>query len=353
MSTKAIGALALRRTLEFTYAGLLVFVYVSSVSGQSEFSRELQRTKDLKSLQSLLDTPDPQNARLVILRIGDVFKTSSVPYLRGLWSGNAPDPSFENGHILYDPVVRLMLAHQLETYQPDKSYREYIIEHLDDRRHAVQASAVDALESINDPEAVSLAQRKAYSDNFLIAWAAVDVLMRQSRKESLSEPATSALQSILDDHQYPHTRLKQEIRGGQGSTVFSTPEKVSKQEPKENVESAWNADLFRQYLIREEFDKAIELILPLARGGNLDAANTVGELYLFVKPPNFDAAIEWFQYGMNRGDPAAMVSMANMYLTGRGVEKSREKAVELARLARDKGYREGEQLFDMLTKTSQ
>lgn len=315
---------------------------------QAEFYETLQNTTNLATLKAYLDTPDPQRARLVVLRIGDLLRKDATPYFLRLWTGNVANERFENEKVLSNPMVKLMLASFLARYDPEERYLNYILGHIDDGNWMIEAAAIRALEGINTPDVVPVARRKAYAKNFFVARSATDLLLRIAQTGPFADNALEAMKMIVADGTYPYPELQHDISVRNGEFERREKRKESQEFTADAVYESKEVERLDSYLRNGQFEKAIRILLPEARSGNLKAANLVGELYLAAKPPEYDAAVEWFQHGVDRGDPAAMVSLANMYLVGRGVEESRERAVELLRSAHGMGYAPATNLLKVL-----
>lgn len=86
----------------------------------------------------------------------------------------------------------------------------------------------------------------------------------------------------------------------------------------------------RQAYIEKNWEKAIVELRPLADGGDAEALFLLGNMYNDGNGVTRDhrRAMELFQASAGREYPAAMVSIATMYATGLGVERSWKETVD-------------------------
>ena len=72
-----------------------------------------------------------------------------------------------------------------------------------------------------------------------------------------------------------------------------------------------------------EFDKAVQLLKPLADKNNAVAQEKLGRLYERGKgvPKDFTQAEYWYRKAAEQGDPAAQARLGFMYRIGEGVTR--------------------------------
>lgn len=83
---------------------------------------------------------------------------------------------------------------------------------------------------------------------------------------------------------------------------------------------------------RQEYAKAIEILRPLAEGGNADAQNIVGRMYSLGQgvPKDEGEAMKWITLSAGNGNPEAQEALAvlaivEFYEKRQGVENKEEK----------------------------
>jgi TPR repeat protein len=78
------------------------------------------------------------------------------------------------------------------------------------------------------------------------------------------------------------------------------------------------------------YEEALELLKPLAEGGNLDAQNKLSHMYWYGEgtEPDYPTALGWSRRAAAAGSAAAMHDIGSHYAAGLGVEQSDEKAFE-------------------------
>lgn len=88
------------------------------------------------------------------------------------------------------------------------------------------------------------------------------------------------------------------------------------------------------------FDKAVELLQPLAeKGNNPQAQEKIGRLYHRGKglPKDAGKAAEWYKKAADQGDAAAAARLGSMYWIGEGVPRDPEQAAKWYALGASKG----------------
>lgn len=86
---------------------------------------------------------------------------------------------------------------------------------------------------------------------------------------------------------------------------------------------------------RGDYERAMELWLPLAEEGRPEAQANVGTLYWrgLGTDQDFERALHWFRHAANQGSAIAQDSLGQMYYRGEGVPRDGEKAVRWIRRA--------------------
>jgi TPR repeat protein len=89
------------------------------------------------------------------------------------------------------------------------------------------------------------------------------------------------------------------------------------------------------------FDKAVELLKPLADKGDAQAQEKLGRLYERGKgvPRDFTHAGYWYRKAAEQGDPAAQARLGFMYRIGEGVARDPREAARWYALGAAKGNR--------------
>jgi len=74
----------------------------------------------------------------------------------------------------------------------------------------------------------------------------------------------------------------------------------------------------------QEYEKAAQMLAPLAEKGDPGAQYLLGTLYIEGKGVEHDdkTAVKWFEKAANRGDPRAQYNLGASYAEGTGVAKS-------------------------------
>ena len=84
-----------------------------------------------------------------------------------------------------------------------------------------------------------------------------------------------------------------------------------------------------------EYDKALEIFVPMAEGGDAVAQACLGEMYRFGMGVEEDAAeaAKWFRKAAEQGHDMAQNSLGLMYLDGEGVKKNIAEGMQWLRRA--------------------
>jgi TPR repeat protein len=88
-----------------------------------------------------------------------------------------------------------------------------------------------------------------------------------------------------------------------------------------------------------EFDKAMQLLQPLADKGNPGAQEKIGRLYERGKgaPKDFTQAEKWYRKAAERGDAAAQARLGFMFRIGEGVTRDPKQAAKWYAMGASKG----------------
>ena len=99
-----------------------------------------------------------------------------------------------------------------------------------------------------------------------------------------------------------------------------------------------------------QYPKAYRQLLPLARKKDSRAMYLVGLMYQTGRavPQDDPTAAGWFEAAANLGNASGQYALARMTIEGRGVEKNREKGVNLLQAAAAQGHRESSALLERL-----
>jgi hypothetical protein len=88
-----------------------------------------------------------------------------------------------------------------------------------------------------------------------------------------------------------------------------------------------------------DFDKAAQLLKPLADKGNAGAQEKLGRMYERGKgaPKDFTQAEYWYRKAAEQGDPAAQARLGFMYRIGEGVTRDPKQAAKWYAMGATKG----------------
>jgi len=91
--------------------------------------------------------------------------------------------------------------------------------------------------------------------------------------------------------------------------------------------------------LREDYERALEEWLPLAKGGNAEAQNMLGYMYRYGQgvPQDFDQARQWYRLAADQGNARAQNNLGAMYRQGLGVPQNYEEALRWFRRASEQG----------------
>ena len=98
----------------------------------------------------------------------------------------------------------------------------------------------------------------------------------------------------------------------------------------------------------QEYAKALEILLPLAEAGNLEASYTVGVLYDFGRGVNQDDMMAgmWYRLPAENGMAEAQLAMAVLFDSGEGILQNVVEAYAWSSIAADQGLAKAERLRD-------
>jgi TPR repeat protein len=104
---------------------------------------------------------------------------------------------------------------------------------------------------------------------------------------------------------------------------------------------------------RRDFEKAFELLEPIAQQGDADAQFRVGFMYLHGRgvKRDFAEAMRWLGQAADQGHAEAQYNLALNYAGGRGTAEDAVQAHVWASLAAQQGYRAAGELKDNLTQS--
>ncbi len=91
--------------------------------------------------------------------------------------------------------------------------------------------------------------------------------------------------------------------------------------------------------VKQENNKAMELLQNCAEAGNPDCAYQLGMAYYEGKivPQNYTKALKWFEREALYSNDKAETMLGNMYIMGQGVEQNNGKAINYYFKAADQG----------------
>lgn len=90
--------------------------------------------------------------------------------------------------------------------------------------------------------------------------------------------------------------------------------------------------------VEKDYAKAMELFLQDVKTGGKSTATGANDSFWYIAymyekgygmAQDYKAALEWYEKGVDSGDPSCMIDAARLYLNGLGTEKNVDRAVEL------------------------
>lgn len=316
-----------------------------------KFVADLNKIHDLNQLKKYLNTDDAQNARLVIRRIAVIGKSRATMILEDLWEGGKTYHALDHKGTYNKPVARLMLAQQLLTLKPRKKYAEYIKSFASDRNWVVRSSVAEALVSVDDMDAVELLVEIAKSAHYFVAQAGLEALVQIAQIGRQSQTAIREIKKLSNDPYITDAQFKDDIekayqllsRHALFVPDIRTTEAFSVQKtPRENSID----QIIQPFLQARDIGAAIDRLLPYAQRDNARAQHLVGDMYLVLDKPDYKNAIIWLSKAINNDYAPAKFSMANLYLSGRGVKKDVDEAVRLLTEAERQGDKSAQALLN-------
>lgn len=99
-------------------------------------------------------------------------------------------------------------------------------------------------------------------------------------------------------------------------------------------------DHAKELFEKQQYAKVFSEISILAKNGNSDAQNLLGQYYHFGLgglPVDFKEAKVWYEKSTKQGHPEAPNHLGRIYLNGEGVKKDKKKAKDFYYLAAKRG----------------
>ena len=89
-----------------------------------------------------------------------------------------------------------------------------------------------------------------------------------------------------------------------------------------------------------DYATALREWTPLAKQGNADTQNNLGQMYRRGKgvPKNQKTAVKWYTLAVEQGNAFAQSNLGAMYANGWGVPQNDKTAVKWYRLAAEQGH---------------
>jgi uncharacterized protein len=105
----------------------------------------------------------------------------------------------------------------------------------------------------------------------------------------------------------------------------------------------------------KEYEKAYNLVLPLAQQGNPIAQFNLGALYSNGQgvTQDFKEAIKWFQLAAKQEYPNAQYSLGLRYMQGQGVAQDFKEAIKWFRRAEENGFTKARGLIEVIQKAQE
>ena len=94
-----------------------------------------------------------------------------------------------------------------------------------------------------------------------------------------------------------------------------------------------------------DYETALAILTPLAKGGNADAQNNLGWMYDYGEgvEQNAEEAVKWYRRAAKQGHAIAQNNLGKMYQYGEGIEQNDEEAIKWYRRAAEQGHAEARQ----------
>ncbi len=343
----------------FVIAGIASLLLVDSEtqsqtsSGASDKYAKIREIKELSKLSTYLDTSDAEQARYVVRMIGSLNDSEATALLKDLWNGGKTRSALENANVYNQPIVRLMVAQQLLGTDANASryYQSYIKDKAHDDNWIIKSYATEALGVIGDRESIQLLADMARAGHYLVALNAVKGLETIARFGPNSEEAFQKIRELRADLSIKSERLQQNlerIHAGLSESQNSVPpRKFAKSDNNKKADNLSTDEIINTYLPSGQHEEAIVLLQPRATNGDVKAQHVLGEIYIMRKhdASDYASAVYWLQKAVSSDYAPAKFSLAQLYLSGRGVELDQAKAVALLDEAAQQGYPQARELL--------
>jgi hypothetical protein len=91
--------------------------------------------------------------------------------------------------------------------------------------------------------------------------------------------------------------------------------------------------------LRQDYERALEEWVPLAKSGNIEAQNMLGYMYRYGQgiPQNFEQAHYWYRLAAEQGHARAQNNLGAMYRQGLGVPQDFAEALRWFRRSAEQG----------------
>jgi Sel1 repeat len=317
--------LSLVLTMILIYGGILLTKFIQG----NKFYEEVSEIHNVQHLTKFLDTNDFDKAIFVLSQMSDVDMKRSVKIFEDLWFGGDLFRSLKHKDVYQNPIVRVMLAKELLFIEPKKEYADFIKANAVHSGWEIQYSAAKALIAIKDKQAVQLLVRLAQSKNKLVSNSAIDSLFYIDDRNKWNIGALYEIDKLYNETK--DVRLKEKIKEG-----YVQLEEIRKNNPIVIYDPPFTEKI-EPYIQANDYQSAIDIILPYAQQNDVKAQHLVGTYYFFTKPPNYKEALIWLTLAAEADYAPAKVSLSNMYIGGLGVEKNTDKAVQLLKEAEAQG----------------
>lgn len=291
--------------------------YASASIGEGVYE-QLRAENTINGVLEYLDTEDPQDARLAIIRLVEVGGRDVLPILLDLWNGRVRGIGLRHEEIYRDPIVRLTLAKELMVISPSMDYEEYIKAQAYSKNWIVQSIAAESLVVVGDDDSVDILGDLSKSSNDFVAEAALEAINKISHQSTNFEKGQQVLRHGPQEESLGR-------KGGGG-------------EPLDQQVHA--------YLEARQYENALALVVIQARKGDPHAQHFAAEICLAMLPPDYACAVSWLREAVAQDYAPAKTSLAVMYMNGLGVGKNRKHALELLEDAKQDGDPSAKKLLE-------
>ena len=332
-----------RHIVSFVCINILIFVSYS-FAGSDVYS-EIRNVKTLSGLRKYLETNDINQIRYVIRVIARSKNQDKKEYLKSLWLYQKLPMDTGASDKYTNTNIKLSLAQFLLSMdKPGSQYKSYIKRQVDSNDWKVLSNVAEALTYVDDVDAVSFLVELCRSNNMLVAVNAARSLVKISENGGSNLLARREIDHLLKSSQIKFVKVI-ELLGGKN--IDANNKKVVNYD----IYSISKVDsIVQTYLVNSKYIEAVNKLLPIAKNGDSQAQYILGEIYL-TGPDNirdYKQSIFWLELSRNQKNHAAIYSLANAYLSGRGVQKNRAIAIELLEEAASSSYLPAIKLLDKL-----